>query len=63
VEVSSVSPIDETLGEAIADPLLIADPGGHVVFMNASGREAFGGIRATRSTGCWQPTCCPAPSS
>jgi diguanylate cyclase (GGDEF)-like protein/PAS domain S-box-containing protein len=40
--VPSVSPIAETLGEAIADPLLIADPTGHVVFINAPGREAFG---------------------
>jgi diguanylate cyclase (GGDEF)-like protein/PAS domain S-box-containing protein len=40
--VPTVSLIAESLGEAIADPLLIADPGGHVVFMNASGQEAFG---------------------
>ncbi|MFL5870626.1 MAG: EAL domain-containing protein [Solirubrobacterales bacterium] len=37
-----VSLTSETLGNAIADPLLIADPGGRVLFMNAPALDAFG---------------------
>jgi diguanylate cyclase (GGDEF)-like protein/PAS domain S-box-containing protein len=37
-----VTPTARTLGSAIADPLLVADSEGRIVFMNASALDAFG---------------------
>jgi PAS domain S-box-containing protein len=37
-----VSLTAQTLGSAIADPLLVADSGGRIAFMNAPALDAFG---------------------